>query len=308
MDMKAEPGLYGFLPFYGRPRIVWPGGARLAFWCAPNIEHYEIDPPPNPQRQSWARPHPDVLGYSWRDYGNRVGLWRMMEVMDRHGVRGSVSLNVAVADHYPEIIEACVRRGWELFSHGVYNTRYTYGMTEAQERQFIEDVRLSIKRCSGQDLKGWLAPAITLTDRTIGLLAEAGLTYTLDLFHDDQPMPVRTANGRLVSVPYSLEINDFTMLFQGATSPADYTDAIIAQFDRLYMEGDESGRVMCLPLHPFLIGQPHRVRELDRALAYITGHAGVWRATAAEIAEHFTAHYYDTFVTAIAEHETESGA
>ena len=297
--MKAEPGLYDYLPYFDRPRIAWPGGARLAFWCAPNIEHYEIDPPPNPLRAPWARPHPDVLGYSWRDYGNRVGVWRMMEVMDRYGVRGSVSLNVAVCDHYPEIIEACVARGWELFSHGVYNTRYTYGMSEDQERALIADVRDTIRRASGQDLRGWLAPAITLTDRTIELLAEAGLTYTLDLFHDDQPMPVKTAKGKLVSVPYSLEINDFTALYQGATSPADYTDMIIAQFDRLYAEGAEGGRVMCLPLHPFLIGQPHRVHEFSRALEYITGHDGVWLATAAEIADHFIAHHYDDFSAAI---------
>lgn len=297
---KAEPGLYDYLPYFDRPRIAWPNGARLAFWCAPNIEHYEIDPPPNPLRMPWARPHPDVLGYSWRDYGNRAGVWRMMEVMDRFGVRGSVSLNVAVCDHYPEIIEACVARGWELFSHGVYNTRYTYGMSEAQERALIEDVRNTINRASGQELRGWLAPAITLTDRTVDLLAEAGLTYTLDLFHDDQPLPVKTAKGRLVSVPYSLEVNDFTALYQGATSPADYTDMIIAQFERLYAEGADGGRVMCLPLHPFLIGQPHRVRELSRALEYITSHDGVWLATASEIADHFIAHHYDAFVAAIA--------
>jgi peptidoglycan/xylan/chitin deacetylase (PgdA/CDA1 family) len=303
MTVKAEPGHYGFLPYYGRPRIVWPGGARLAFWCAPNVEHYEIDPPRNPLRQSWARPHPDVLGYSWRDYGNRAGFWRMMEVMDRHGVRGSVSLNVAVADHFPEIVQAMVARRWELFSHGVYNTRYTYAMNEAQERELIADVRETIKRCSGQELKGWLAPALTLTDRTIELIAEMGLTYTLDLFHDDQPLPVRTAKGRLVSVPYSLEVNDFTALFQGARSPSDYADMIVAQFDRLYMEGEASGRVMCLPLHPFLIGQPHRVREFDRALGYIAGHAGVWLTTAGEIAEHFIAHHYDQFAAAIAAHE-----
>ena len=297
---KAEPGLYDYLPYFDRPRIAWPNGARLAFWCAPNIEHYEIDPPPNPLRMPWARPHPDVLGYSWRDYGNRAGVWRMMEVMDRYGVRGSVSLNVAVCDHYPEIIEACVARGWELFSHGVYNTRYTYGMSEAQERALIEDVRNTINRASGQELRGWLAPAITLTDRTVDLLAEAGLTYTLDLFHDDQPLPVKTAKGRLVSVPYSLEVNDFTALYQGATSPADYTDMIIAQFERLYAEGADGGRVMCLPLHPFLIGQPHRVREFSRALEYITSHDGVWLATAAEIADHFIADHYDAFVAAIA--------
>ena len=195
---------------------------------------------------------PDVLHYAWRDYGNRVGIWRMMAAMDRYGVRGSISLNVAVCDHFPDIAAACRERGWEFFSHGVYNTRYTYNMSEDQERAFIEDVKASIRKWSGQELAGWLAPALTLTERTMDLLAEAGIIYTLDLFHDDQPLPVNVRNGRLISVPYSLEINDFTTLFQGNCTPRDYTDAIKAQFDRLYMEGADNGQVMCLPLHPFL--------------------------------------------------------
>ena len=122
---KSDPGLYDYFPYVDRPRIVWPGGARLAVWCAPNIELYELQPPSHPDRPARARPRPDVLNYAWRDYGNRAGVWRMMEVMDRHGVRGSVSLNVALCDHFPDIIAACVEREWELFSHGIYNTRYT---------------------------------------------------------------------------------------------------------------------------------------------------------------------------------------
>lgn len=300
---RADPGLYGYLPYFGRPCIAWPGGARLAFWCAPNVEHYELEPPPNPERTPWPRPIPDVLHYSWRDYGNRAGIWRMMAAMDRFGVKGSVSLNVAVCDHFPEIAHAMRERGWEFFSHGVYNTRYTYGMSEVQERALIEDVKASVLKWGGHELKGWLAPALTLTEHTINLVAEAGLDYTLDLFHDDQPMPVTTRSGRrLVSVPYSLEINDFTALYQGAMTPAEYTAAIKAQFDRLYMEGAEGGRVMCLPLHPFLIGQPHRIGELERALDYITGHAGVWVTTPREIAAHFLAHHYDDFAKAIAAH------
>jgi peptidoglycan/xylan/chitin deacetylase (PgdA/CDA1 family) len=300
---SEDPGLYDYIPYYDRPRISWPGGARLAFWCAPNIEHYELAPPPNPSRTSWPRPVPDVLGYSWRDYGNRAGVWRMMAAMDRFGVRGSVSLNVAVCDHFPDIIAACRERGWELFSHGVYNTRYTYNMSERQERAMIEDVKASIRKWSGQELKGWLAPALTLSERTMDLLAETGISYTLDLFHDDQPLPVNVRSGRLISIPYSLEINDFTTLHQGNCSPCDYTEAIKAQFDRLYMEGAVSGQVMCLPLHPFLIGQPHRMRELEAALDYITSHNGVWLATAREIADHYLAHHYDAFAAAIAAHK-----
>jgi len=297
---REDPELYDYLPYYDRPKIVWPGEARLAFWCAPNIEHYELDPPVNPSRTPWPRPVPDVLHYAWRDYGNRVGIWRMMAAMDRYGVRGSISLNVAVCDHFPDIAAACRERGWEFFSHGVYNTRYTYNMSEDQERAFIEDVKASIRKWSGQELEGWLAPALTLTERTMNLLAEAGITYTLDLFHDDQPMPVNVRNGRLISVPYSLEINDFTALFQGDCTPRDYTDAIKAQFDRLYMEGADNGQVMCLPLHPFLIGQPHRMRQFEEALNYITSHDKVWLATGREIASYYNTHCYDAFASSIA--------
>jgi allantoinase len=297
---KTDPGLYDYFPYLDRPKIVWPGGARLAFWCAPNIEFYELTPPPNPERAAWPRPVPDVLNYAWRDYGNRAGVWRMMETMDRHGVRGSVSLNVALCDHFPDIIAACVERQWELFSHGIYNTRYTYGMDEDQERAMIRDVKATIKKHSGQDLAGWLAPALTNTDNTIRLLAEEGVRYTLDLFHDDQPLPVRVPRGRLISLPYSLEINDFTVLHQGTATPRQYVEMVRAQFDRLYAEGARSGTVLCLPLHPFLIGQPHRIDALGEMLAHITGHAGVWVTTAREIADHFYAHYYDDFAAAIA--------
>jgi peptidoglycan/xylan/chitin deacetylase (PgdA/CDA1 family) len=173
-------------------------------------------------------------------------------------------------------------------------------MSEEEERAFIEDVKVSIRKWSGQELAGWLAPALTLTERTMDLLAEAGITYTLDLFHDDQPLPVNVRSGRLISVPYSLEINDFTCLFQGNATPRDYTDAIKAQFDRLYLEGADNGQVMCLPLHPFLIGQPHRLRQFEEALDYITSHDKVWFATGREIASYFLAHHYDAFAAAIA--------
>lgn len=300
MTARKDPQLYDYLPYYDRPKITWPGAKRLAFWCAPNVEHYEFNPPPNPSRTSWARPIPDVLHYAWRDYGNRAGIWRMMAAMDKYGVKGSVSLNVAVCDHFPDIAAAMRERQWEFFSHGIYNTRYTYNMGEQQERAFIEDVKASVLKWGGHELKGWLAPALTLTERTMELLAEAGIIYTLDLFHDDQPLPVNVPSGRMISVPYSLEINDFTTLFQGSSTPRDYTDAIKAQFDRLYMEGAENGQVMCLPLHPFLIGQPHRMREFEKALDYITSHDGVWLATGREIAEHYYAHHYDAFAKAIA--------
>ncbi len=298
--MRRDPGLYDYLPLDDRPRITWPNDARIAFWVAPNIEFYELEPPLNPQRKSWARPAPDVSGYSHRDHGNRVGFWRMMDVMDKCGVRGSVSLNVAVCDHHPEIIKECADRGWEFFSHGVYNTRYTYGMTEDQERELIRDVQATIKKHSGQDVAGWLSPALSNTEFTMDLLAEAGIKYTCDLFHDDQPQPVNVASNRLISVPYSLEMNDFTVLYMWGRSSHQYAKILRAQFDQLFEEAATGGKVMCIPLHPYLIGQPNRIGPFAELLEYIAGHDQVWLATGREIADWYYEHHYDDVLAHLA--------
>ena len=300
--MLKTPGHYAFMPWRRRPRITWPGGARIAFWVVPNIEHYEYDPPPNARRMPWPRPLPDIAGYSWRDYGNRVGFWRMAEVMARHGVRGSVSLNVAVCDHYPEIIERCCELGWELFSHGTYNTRYFYGMSEDQQRAVIRENREAILRASGQSMDGWLTPAISNDETTQHILAEEGILYTLDLLHDDQPTPLVTRSGqRLVSIPYSLEVNDVPLFVMRNTPPARYAAICKAQFDTLYEEGAESGTVMCLPIHPYLVGQPHRVAALEEVLRHVTGHDKIWLATGREIAKHYIAHHLAAHEAWIAE-------
>ena len=296
--MKRDPGLYDHLPYNNRPAIRWPGDARVAFWVAPNIEFYEMEPPKNPARAAWARPAPDVLNYGYRDYGNRVGFWRLLDAMKRCGMRGSVSLNVAVCEHHPEIIQACMAEDWEFYSHGTYNTRYLMGMSVEQERAVIQDSIDTILKHTGQKLDGWLAPALTYTDNTMDLVAEMGLTYICDLFHDDQPGPVKVRQGRLTSVPYSLEMNDVIVYNVNLVQPRRYADILKRQFDRLYAEGEKSGTVMCIPLHPYLVGQPYRMAAFEEALSYITGHEKVWLATGREIAKHFNDHYYDAFAAA----------
>ena len=298
--MKADPRLYDYWPYRDRPRIVWPGGARLAFWVAPNIEFYELDPPTNPQRKAWPQPFPAVPGYSIRDYGNRVGHARQMELLDRHGIRGSVSLSAALCEHHPEIVAACAERDWEFFSHGIYNTRYTYGMSEAQEREMILDSMDTIERHTGRRPAGYLAPALSHSEHTLDLFAEAGGLYTCDLFHDDQPTPVRVRGGqRFISIPYSLEMNDTIAYVVNRIEPRRYGEILRDNFDRLYREGEASGTVMCIPTHNYQVACPHRLRALDQALDHITGHPGVWVATGREIAEYFLEHCYEQAVADI---------
>ena len=299
-DHKADPGLYDYWPYDSRPKIRWPGDAKVALWIAPNIEFYEYAPPPNPQRKPWPRPLPDVLGYATRDYGNRVGHQRMMRVMDQYGLRGSVSLSTAMLKHHPEVIAMAAERDWEFFSHGIYNTRYTYGLDEAQEREMIEESMDLIKQHTGQDCHGYLAPALSHSGSTIDLFAEAGGQYTCDLFHDDQPTPVHTRSGKkFVSVPYSLELNDTITYVVNKIEPRRYGQMIKDAFDRLYAEGEHSGTVMCVPLHAYQVSHPHRLRAFEEAMDYICSHDGVWKATGREIADHYLQHHYDAALTSM---------
>ncbi|MBI1186212.1 MAG: polysaccharide deacetylase family protein [Alphaproteobacteria bacterium] len=298
--MHADPNLYDYWPYRDRPRIAWPGGKKLAFWVAPNIEFYEFDPPANPSRPGWPRPAPDVVGYSQRDWGNRIGHWRLMELLDKYAIRGSISLSTALIDHHPEIIEACVARRWEFFSHGIYNTRYSYGMSEAQERAMIEDSIASVEKATGQRIRGYLAPALTHTERTFDLIAALDFWYTCDLFQDDQPQPLKTKSGKVVSMPYSLEVNDVITYGAMAMSPWRYADVLKRHFDQLLQEGERSGVVMCIPLHAYLVSQAHRIRPFEEALRHIASHADdVWFATAVEIAGFYREHCWDQTIADI---------
>ena len=297
---KEALDYYAPWPYRDRPKITWPNGARLAFWVAPNIEFYELDPPANKFRAAWPTPYPSVPGYSIRDYGNRVGHVRQMKLLDKYGVRGSISLSTALCTHHPEIIEMCRERDWEFFSHGIYNTRYTYGMSEAQERSMILESIETIAQHTGRAPVGYLAPALSHSEHTLDLFAELGGLYSCDLFHDDQPTPLRVRGGqRFVSVPYSLELNDTIAFVVNKIEPRRYGQMIKDSFDRLYAEGAESGTVMCIPTHNYQVSCPHRLKAFEDALAYITGHNDVWVTTGREIAEHYLAHQYDDALTAI---------
>ncbi|MBL0924025.1 MAG: polysaccharide deacetylase family protein [Sphingomonadaceae bacterium] len=279
---EADPDLYDYTPYRGRAKITWPGGKSVAVWVAPNLEYYEIDPPTHPKRKPWTKPHPDVVGYSHRDHSNRVSHWRMADVMTKHGFPGSVSLSVAMCQHHPEVVADGVKRGWEFFSHGIYNTRYAYDMSEEQERAIIEDSIATVRAATGQIIRGWLAPALTHTPHTLDLIAEYGLDYTCDLYHDDQVQPVKTATGNLVSIPYSLEVNDHYGFFVYNMSPREYADTLVRQYERL---ADEGGTVMCIPLHAYLIGQPHRIGPFEEALRHIAADGRAWLTRAGDIVD-----------------------
>ncbi|CAN5604613.1 polysaccharide deacetylase family protein [soil metagenome] len=281
---------FDYSPIVDRPPLEWPNGARVAFWVGLNVEHYEVDKPSTSLFPGTAMLAPDPLNYGWRDYGPRVGVWRMTELFDRYGLRATVMLNSDVCEHYPQIIEAGTERDWRWVAHGKNNSIFHANMTEDEEREYLTGVVEEIERATARRPKGWLGPALTETFNTPDLLAELGFDYTCDWCNDDQPYDLRVKHGRLLSVPYSIEVNDIPLFVGQGISGEEFTRILIDQFDVLYEEGARSGRVMGVGLHPFLVGLPFRIRYLERALAHVVRHADVWLTTADEIAEWYLAH------------------
>lgn len=286
----SERIAYSALP--DRKPLKWPGGAHVAVWIAPNIEHYEYLPELIRVRDPWPRtPHPDILGYGLRDYGNRVGVWRLMDLFDRLAVPITVSLSLSVLDLYPELAQAMIERQWEFMSHGLYNTRYHWNISEQEEREAIAACQEIHVRHTGQRLKGWFSPAASNTLLTPDLVAESGISYLCDLYHDDQPTPVRVRQGSLVSLPYSMEIND-SIAWRRGQEAQDFAQKIRDEFDVLYAEGAEHGRVMNIAVHPFIMGQPHRIQALSDALTYIASHPKVWFAKGSDIVDWYTQQHH----------------
>jgi allantoinase len=292
----VENHLYDYWPIVRRPRLEWPNGARVAFYVGLNIEHFELDKPSTSIFSGTAMLQPDPLNYGWRDYSPRVGVWRMMDLLDKHRMRASVLLNSDVCKYYPEIIEEGNKRNWVWLAHGKNNSTFEAGMALEEERRYLTEVVNTIKESTGQQPKGWLGPALTETFNTPNLLAELGLTYLLDWCNDDQPYPIKVQQGRMIMVPYSIEINDITLFVSKSLSGEDFYQTVVDQFDQLYEEGAESGRVMALCLHPFVINQPFRHKHLARALDYITRQEKVWLTTSDEIADWYYQRYYDQAV------------
>jgi allantoinase len=273
-----------------RKPLKWPNGAHVAVWIIPNIEYYPIDKP-GPVLFGNARPEPDVLNYSWREYGLRVGIWRMMEIMEKYKVRGTVALNSDVCALCPEIIQEGNRLGWEWMGHGFDNATFLEKQSEDEERALIRRTIADIEKHTGQRPRGWLSPGLTETSRTPDLLAEEGIEYNANWANDDQPYPMKTRKNRLFSIPYATEAGDFPAFICNNQSAEEYYRVMVDQFDVLYQEGARHGRVLALGLHPFLIGQPFRAKYFDLALRHYAAHDREWFATGREIIDWYRDHY-----------------
>jgi hypothetical protein len=282
-------GRYQYLPIVRRPDFSWRDGKRLAVYVALNVEHYHFGEG-EVEELVPGGPQPDVLNYAWRDYGNRVGAWRLQALAEQLGLPLTVLVNSAVYDYCPELIAAFRARGDEIAAHGRTNSERQGGLSERDETTLIAEATAAIGRHEGKPPEGWLGPWISESARTPDLLRAAGYRYVLDWCCDDQPLWLRTDAGPLLSLPYSQEINDSAAIVARRVGAREFADMIVDQYDQMRRQAAEQPLVMAIALHTYIVGQPFRLTHLARALAHVAQPTGdTWLARAGEIARHFAA-------------------
>jgi allantoinase len=277
---------------FERKPFKWPGNNTLAVWFAPNVEVWHYDSAvgaaitPNP-----ANHVPDVFNYAWREYGIRVGLWRLADVFDEAGVKATVALNAQVCDVYPKAIQEMKRRGWEFMGHGTTNSTNLaeFDQQPDQERDAIRNILKTIEQASGKRPRGWLGSGLVETYNTLDILAAEGVNYCGDWNNDDQPVPMKVKSGKMFGIPYCNEINDIGVYLRKGWTGEQYLLSVIDQFDTLYADSRKQPRVLGVPLHPMISGQPLRIKYLQRAIAHMKQHQGVWFATGSEIIDAYQA-------------------
>lgn len=269
-----------------RPKVAWPDGNRLAFFCVVALEFFPLNPPAEPFKApgGMTTPYPDLRHYTLRDYGNRVGVFRVMAALEKAGVTPTVAVNSKVAERYPYLLAQVIERGWEVIAYGVDMGRLHYGgLDEAAERAQIQEA-LGLLRGAGAEVYGWASPAKSQSMKTLDLLAAEGLTYVTDWMSDELPFELTTENGPLWSVPLQHEMDDQTIMLQYQHTEEQFCDQVCDQADVLSREATaEDGRMMTLMIHPWMSGQPHRIGWLEKALDHIMAIDGVWSASGSEI-------------------------
>jgi len=281
--MKLPKDRVPYSAIVDRPTLSLPNGARLVVWTIVNVEEWSIErnmprtvlPPPYGQPLM-----PDLPNWAWHEYGMRVGFWRFLEALNKFNLKATLAINGSVCKSYPRVAEAGLKAGWEFMGHG-YIQRPMHHLED--QRQQIFDAVAAIKAFTGKKPRGWESPGLTETYDTIDWLAEAGIEYVADWVLDDQPCLIKTAHGPVVSLPYTVEMNDIAMMVLQSHPSEEWLRRGIDQFDRLYREGGDSARIMAISVHPYITGVPHRIGYLEKLYEYILQRPGVLMWTGEQI-------------------------
>jgi allantoinase len=281
---------YEYSPIVHRPPFELPGGSRLALWFGVAIEHYPWGKPGLSLVPYTADLVPDPMNYGWRDYGPRVGAFRLMDILDRAGIPVTGIVNSDACTEYPGLIEEALERGWTSWvAHGDNNSTWQVGLEKDAEVELVKKVTSTIEAAVGHPPAGWIGPALTGTMNTFDVIAEAGYRYTIDWADDDQPHWVNVSSGLLASVPYQRELNDVVAFMLHHETGEQFARSILDAVDQMLADPGDHGRVLGVGFHPFLVGQPWRALHLARALEQLRDRDGVWLTTSDAVADLFYA-------------------
>jgi len=285
--VKLPKDRIAYSPIVDRPPLRLPGDARVAVWTVVNVEEWSIErnmprtvlPPP------YGQPlQPDLPNWAWHEYGMRVGYWRFHEVLKKQDLKATLAINGSVIKSYPRVAEAALKAGWEFMGHG-WIQRPMHHVED--QRAAIQQTVEAIRAFTGQKPRGWESPGLTETYDTIDWLKEAGIEYVADWVLDDQPVVIQTAHGPMVSVPYTVEMNDIAMMALQNHPSEEWLRRGIDTFDRLYQDGAKTARVMAISVHPYITGAPHRIGYLEKLYEYIRARPGVCLWTGEQILDWF---------------------
>jgi len=279
-------GRYDYSAITKRPDYSWPNGKRLAVHFSLNVEHFAFG---EGLGNDYAAPHPppNHRSYAWRDYGNRVGAWRLLELAQAHDLPYALLVNSELYDYCPEMIAAFSERGDEIVGHGRTDAERQADMDYEQERACIFEATAAIERREGGKPMGWLAPYISQTHDSLHLLKEAGYRYMMDWPLDDQPVWFRTKHGPILSIPYAHDLNDSLECVSRRTPPPLFCESLIDQFDEMLEESARRPLVMSVVLHSFVLGQSYRLRQFRRVVEHILKQRErIWIARPGEICRH----------------------
>jgi peptidoglycan/xylan/chitin deacetylase (PgdA/CDA1 family) len=295
---------YPYIPISERQPLRWPNGAQLALIVTINLETWDLTKPTSKPYYAGGPPIlPDVLpgdtedfpNFTWREYGQRVGVWRLFELLDELEIPASCTANAVTFERRRAMTDAVLARGWELVAHNWEQGELLtdYAKDAEGERALVLRTLEAFERATGRRSRGWLSSSLRGTRRTADTLAEHGCSFYCDLLNDDQPYLLRTPHGPIVSLPYTNEINDFTFITRKNFTTDEFRDALIEEFDVLHAEGARSGRLMNVGLHPHVAGRAHRVRALREFLEHVKATPGVWLPTREEVADWYLANHED---------------
>jgi peptidoglycan/xylan/chitin deacetylase (PgdA/CDA1 family) len=297
-----DQDVYEWSPIVRRPVLTWPDGARLALVVVVNLEHYgwsvsegtplPVSPLGGPEglwTGSQLPPRfPDIGTYGNHEYGNRVGVFRIFDVLDKYGIVPTLALDATTAENYPYLVAAGKARGAEFIAHGIARREIIHaGMSEEQERAYIQTSIAAVTKSTGLRPRGWLGPDFQETINTPHLLAAEGITYLCDFGNDEQPYAMTPKTGELFALPVCTPLDDNYTHVHARRTITELTNSWIGWFDGLYADGATTGRLMVLNLHPWIMGQPWRISYLDEVLAHIDSYQGVWKATGGEVIDWF---------------------